>query len=335
MNKAKFLKFFIPLVLLIITEILFLNKNYNNHYITLKGDIYGTFYSIKYRSHTNFQEGIDSIFSSIDNAVSYFNPTSEISIFNKNGQFLHPSKIFLEQLNRARFYYQKTQGAFEPTLSPIIEAWGFGFRAGNKPTPSQVDSLLNLVSFEKNIYFNDTVVKAVKKNTTINLTAMGEGFTIDKIAKYLDTKKIQDYKVEIGGEIKCHGVNEKGEIWRIGIENPNFSLGKEENRILKIVKLDDAAISTSGSYRKFYLDSTGRRRPHIIDPKTGYPVSHNLLSASIKCKSAEKADAMATACMVLGLRKSIDLIKADSGLEGFLIYDDETNTLDTWKSENF
>lgn len=333
--KSKFIKIAVPLFIIVIASILYLNKQYNTHYITYKGNIYGTYFSIVYHSHRKLNEAIDSIFSTIDEAVSYYNPESEIQSFNRKGFLLNPSKIFLSQLRDSKIYFLKTNGAYDPTITPLVEAWGFGLGARQKIDKTEIDSLLQLVSFEKNIFFNDSVVKAVRKNTKLNLTAIGEGYTIDQISYFLDRKGIQDYKVEIGGEVKCKGLNPEDDIWKIGIENPFFSMGKEKDRLLAIIQLKDAAISTSGSYRKFYVDSLGRRRPHIINPKTGYPVTHSLLSASIKCKSAEKADAMATACMVLGRRKSIRLIKEDPELEGFLIYDNGSKRLHVWKSENF
>ncbi|TDN94977.1 ApbE family protein [Salegentibacter sp. 24] len=167
------------------------------------------------------------------------------------------------------------------------------------------------------------------------LRAIGEGYYINKIADFLNDKGVENYKVELGGEVKTRGYNGTGKLWKIGIENPYFSMGKEKDRFIHIITLKNTAISTSGSYRKFYLDSSGKRRPHIINPETGSPVDHSLLSVSIKCKNAEKADAMATACMVLGQKTAMEPIAEDREVEGLLIYDDNYNSLRLWKSEGF
>lgn len=333
--KSIIIKSLVIVTAIILGVIGYLNKNYNNKYVLEEGEIFGTYYSIEYQSHANYSKQIDSIFNRIDAAVSYYKEDSELNNFNKNGYLRNPSNIFLQQLKSSEKYFEQTNGAFEPTITPLIEIWGFGFDERKKVDSKQIDSLLSFVSLKNNIIFNDTMVTALRKNTTLNLTALGEGYTLNKIAEFLEKEGIDNYKVEIGGEVKCLGRNRKGEIWKIGIENPYFSMGKEEDRFIYITELNNTAISTSGSYRKFYVDSTGKRRPHIIDPKTGYPVDHTLLSASIKCPDAEKADALATACMVLGHEKAIELIQNDNEVEGFLMYDDESRSISVWKSEGF
>lgn len=333
--KSTVVKSLIILTAIILGIIGYLNKTYNNRYLLEEGEVFGTYYAIEYQSQTSYSKQIDSIFNRIDAAVSYYNEDSELNKFNKIGFLKNPSKVFLQQLKSSEKYFEQTKGAFEPTITPLAEIWGFGFDERKKVDSTQIDSLLPLVSFKKNIVFNDKSITAVMKNTKLNLTALGEGYTINSIAEFLEKKGIENYKVEIGGEVKCRGRNKKGEIWKIGIEDPYFSMGNEKDRFIYITELNNTAISTSGSYRKFYVDSTGKRRPHIIDPKTGYPVDHSLLSASIKCQDAEKADALATACMVLGQEKAIELIENDNELEGLLIFDDKSRSISVWKSEGF
>ncbi|MGB8704439.1 MAG: FAD:protein FMN transferase [Gillisia sp.] len=306
-----------------------------DHFIEDKGGVYGTYYSVVYESQVDYGSSFDSIFEKINNAVSSYLPGSEVSAFNNNGLLKHPSPIFYEQLKSADYYNRVTNGAFEPTLKTLIDVWGFGLKKRENIDSTRIDSLLKFVSFQKNISFNREAVKANKQGVTLSLTALGEGYTLNKIAAFLDKKGIKNYKVELGGELKCHGKNPEGEIWKIGIENPYYDSDNSQNELMGILKLNNSSLSTSGSYRKFYIDKNGRKRPHIIDPATGYPVTHNLLSVSIKCKDAEKADAFATACMVMGAEKAQKFISKNDEIEGFLIFENAEKKLKTWTSPGF
>lgn len=304
-------------------------------YIENKGGIYGTYYSIVYESEVDYNSSFDSIFQKINTSVSTYRPGSEISKFNKDGILKNPSTIFYEQLKNAAYYNRVTDGAFEPTLEPLIEVQGFGAKKRKEIDSVVVDSLLQLVSFQQYIRFNKKEVKANKKGVELSLTALGEGYTLNKIASFLDKKGIDNYKVELGGELKCKGINPDHKIWRIGIENPFYDLDKSEDQLIGVLKLHNSSLSTSGSYRKFYIDKNGRKRPHILNPKTGYPVMHSLLSVSIKCKDAEKADAFATACMVMGEVKAKQFIMKNEDIEGFLIYENSSKNIATWVSQDF
>jgi len=311
------------------------NCTHRSHFIENSGSVYGTYYSVVYESQEDYNNAFDSIFNQINNAVSNYQASSEISRFNTQGFLNNPSPVLLEQLKSAVYYHQITDGAFEPTLLPIIEVWGFGLQKRTEVDHSIIDSLLPLVSFTKNISFNKKFIKANKPGVQLSLTSMGEGYTLNKIASFLDHKGIENYKVELGGEVKCKGKNEDNKVWRIGISNPFYDLGKSPDQLTEIVILNNNSLSTSGSYRKYYIDENGRKKTHIIDPKTGYPVTHNLLSVSIKCPDAEKADALSTACMVMGLTKSKQFIRREKDIEGFLIFENDNKELETWASKNF
>lgn len=305
------------------------------HYRENKGEIFGTYFSVVYDSDSDYGASFDSIFNEVNMAINSYDRDSEISKFNQEGFLRNPSGIILAQLKKARKYHKITDGAFDPTLMPLIEAWGFGLEKRKTIDSTTIDTLLKLVSFSKNLSIGKEMVQGNRKGVKLDLSALGEGYTLDRIAEFLDDKNIEDYKIEIGGELKCKGVNPKGNIWRIGIANPYYDLGKSNKQMVDIVELNNTSLSTSGSYRKFYVDEQGNKRAHIIDPKTGFPVSHGLLSVSIKCKDAEKADAIATACMVLGPEKAKKLITETKDMEGLLVYEDANNKLKIWDSKGF
>lgn len=307
----------------------------NTHFTENKGSVFGTYYSIIYESDRSYASQFDSIFTEVNNAVSDYQNDSEISQLNRNGELNNPSEIVLDQLKSTSYYSKLTDGAFEPTLKPLIDAWGFGTQKRKSLTQAQVDSILNFVSFQDYVEYNDTFVKMKKDRVVLSLTALGEGYTLNQLAKFLSAKGVKNYKVEIGGEVKCKGNNSEGNIWRIGIQNPSYVEDNTKNQLLGIVTLHNTSLSTSGSYRKYYLDSLGEKKPHIIDPKTGYPVDHNLLSVSIKCEDAEKADAMATACMAMGTDKAKAFILSQEDIDGYLIFDSNKDSLETWSSPGF
>lgn len=292
----------------------------------------GTYYSIVYSSEENFQHEIDSILIDYSAAANSYDPSSEISAFNKTGKITYRSPYLFAMLTKAEAINDATTGAFDPTLMPLINAWGFGFSNRSEMDSAKVDSLLNLVSFS-NIRFDEREAVALKKGVMLDLSALGEGFGIDLIGGFLSKKGIENYKIEIGGEMLCKGLSPSERSWRIGIENPDYALSGED-RLMTVVALKNEALSTSGSYRKYFVDSTGTRQPHIISPKTGYPVQHGLLSASVKAKDCTTADAFATSCMVLGLEKAKELIESRDDLEAYFIYDRQ-GKLETWKSDGF
>ena len=299
-----------------------------------QGEVFGTYYRFQIDSDKDYSKQIDSIFNAIDKAVNSYVEYSEISKFNKEGFLLSPSPTFIEMLQKAKKYHNLSNGYFDPTLSSLINNWGFGFKNKEKMDSIKVDSLLKLVSFKKLLVIDTAKVKVLKKGVTIDLNAMGEGYALDAISSILDQSGVNNYMVEIGGEMKCKGLNQNGNIWKIGIENPTVSIDERGTSLMKIVKLKNVGISTSGNYRKFYTDSLGNKYSHIIDVMTGYPVQHNLLSASIISTSATKADALATACMSMGMEKAKYFIENDPDMEGFLIYSDDNN-LKSWQSSSF
>lgn len=302
----------------------------DQEYISLTGKTMGTYYSIQYQSDQNYSEAIDSILANFISAASTYDSTSEISEFNRTGFLNYRTPHLYKMLSIARRIHSETNGAFEPTLMPIINAYGFGYSKKQGVSDSLLDLLLTRVSFNL-IEFDKNNMKASLKNVQLDLSAMGEGYAIDLISDFLKSHRIKNYKVEIGGEMKCMGKNNKGEAWLIGIENPVNIKGN--TGLLGSVRLVDEAISTSGTARKFYMDEAGKKRSHIINPKTGRPIENSLVSVTIKSKNAVDADAFATACMVMGYDLAIRFIK-DKDLDAFITYE-ENGKLLSWQTPSF
>ncbi|MCH7410016.1 FAD:protein FMN transferase [Belliella sp. DSM 111904] len=298
-------------------------------YTLLEGEALGTYYQILYKSNENFSKEIELFFQDFNNAVNTYIPQSEISQFNQIGYWEFKSPLFPEMLFLSQKFVVNTDSLFDPTMMPLINAWGFGFSNRESLNEEKIDSIKSLIGFE-NLEFTDAFIKANKDGVMLDFSAMGEGFAIEKISEILISHGVEDFKVEIGGEMKCKGFNPDGKLWRIGIENPNSTV----NSLVAIVQLNDESLSTSGSYRKFFIDENGLKKPHIIDPRSGYPVDHQLLSASIKTKNAIRADVMATTCMIMGKDRAIELILNNSELEGFLVFIEDGETR-TWKSPLF
>ena len=295
-------------------------------YTTITGKTMGTYYSIQYRSTQNYQAQIDSILGDFISAASTYDSKSEISQFNRDGYVVFKSPHLFRMLTEAREIHRKTNGAFEPTLMPLINAYGFGYKKRIIPNQQIVDSLLSLVSFTY-LEFDSTKLVAVKKGVQLDLSAMGEGYAIELISGFLEQRKITDYKVEIGGEMKCKGKNPDGEYWLIGIQRPGT-----HHETMTSVRLRNEAISTSGSYRKFYTEN-GRHQSHIINPRSGRSVQNNLLSVTMRGKSAIEADAFATAGMVMGLDSVKDFVRRQK-VEAFVIYQENDKVL-SWHSGRF
>ncbi|WP_209331441.1 FAD:protein FMN transferase [Lunatimonas salinarum] len=327
MKKELYCPLFMGILILLL---LFLNslKDPEHSYILLEGEALGTYYQIHYQGENNLAPQVKSFFEDFNQSANTYVPDSEISIFNKNGLVdLGPNSFLPEMLTLSQLYLDKTNGAIDPTMMPLINAWGFGF--SNKATMNQlmVDSLLTLVSIQ-NVEIEQNRLISKIPGAMLDFSAMGEGFAIDKLSEILISNGVENFKVEIGGEMRCKGLNPTGEIWRIGIESP-YPTGP---KLLHITLLDDQALSTSGNYRKYYIDEMGKKRVHIIDPKSGYPVSHNLLSATIKAKTALEADIFATACMIWGPEKARLFIENNNSIEGFLVYE-ENSEMKTWTSK--
>lgn len=275
-------------------------------------------YTVKYLSSsgTSFQTEVDSILSSFNQSLSTYIPDSEISRFNQTDSLAFESGFFYPVLVASREVYEITGGAFDPTVGPLVNAWGFG--PGKTPTAdtARIDSLMALVGFD-GIRFTDTYVVKETPGMYLDFSAVAKGYAVDLVGNFLSLKGVQNYMVEIGGEVVCRGKNERGELWLIGVDNPD--LDAVSRNISATVYVENRAMATSGNYRNFY-EKGGIKYAHTIDPATGRPVQHSLLSASVFAADCMTADALATACMVMGVEKSVRLMESNPALDAIFIY---------------
>ena len=236
--------------------------------------------------------------------------------------------MFVHVFRLSKEISENTQGAFDITVAPLVNAWGFGFKNESHITPTQIDSLLQFVGFRKIDFINGKIVKQDPR-VILDCSAVAKGYGSDVIAQTFDRKGIANYMVEIGGEIVVKGVNPKGEKWKVGINKPvEDSLGTAGG-VQTILNLTDVAVATSGNYRNFYYRD-GKKYAHTIDPHSGYPVQHSILSSTVLAKDCATADAYATAFMVLGLDASKEVLEAHPEIQAYFIYADEKGENQTY-----
>lgn len=294
------------------------------NYVANEGTVYGTIYHIKYESPRakNFHDSIIAEMERFDNSLSTYNPNSTISKINRNDPDVKVDAFFKKCFLAAKEISENTNGAFDITVAPLVNAWDFGFfKYKEKVTQELIDSLLETVGYNTIRLEGDKVIKD-NPGTMLDASAIAKGLSVDVVAEFLKEKGCKNYMVEIGGEVVAKGVNHKGRKWRIGINKPQENAFFAEQDLQAIVELSDKALATSGNYRNFYIED-GKKYAHTIDPKSGYPVQHSLLSATVLAKDCMVADAYATAFMVMGLEKAFDIAKDNLQLEAYFIYADE------------
>ena len=301
--------------------------------VVLQGLAQGSYYAITYFDDEgrDFQREIDSIFHAIDLSVNLWVDSSVISKVNRN-EDVALDKIFIDNFNLAQEAARLSDGYFDPTIAPIVAAWGFSYKNGDSITPQRIDSLRALVDYRKVRIDNGKVVKD-DPNITLDFNAIAQGYTSDLIAAFLDSKGIRNYLVDTGGEIMARGGKPDGKPWIVGIEKPADNWDSE--RVVQTrVALRDKGLVTSGSTRK-YIERNGKRYSHSIDPKTGYPVEHNVLSVTVLAENSAWADALASICMVMGMEKSLPLVESMDGVEAYYIFQNENGALEIFATEGF
>ena len=280
----------------------------------------------------DFQEEINKKFEKYNMSFSTYEKESVISKINNN-QEVELTDEFISCYNRSMEISEITKGAFDITAGPMVNAWGFGPEAKSKMNQEKVDSLIEITGYLKIQLKNGKITKE-NPGMKLDMSAIAKGFTSDLIASFLIEKGCPNYLVEIGGEVVAKGVNEKGRTWTIGISKPDEDLLVSNTELQAKVKLPDNALATSGNYRNFY-EEDGKKYAHTIDPKTGYPVQHSLLSATVLARDCMTADAFATAFMVMGLESGIEIARSIPEIEVFFIYADENGNNRIYMSEGF
>lgn len=311
----------VPLLFVIVLFlVVFLrNSGSDTKLIMLQGKTMGPIeYHVKYLSSDgiSYQGEVDSLLAAFNQALSTYVPTSEISRFNQSDSLVFETGFMLPVLEASQYIHEITKGAFDPTVGPLVNAWGFGPNKQPSADTAKVDSLLNLVGFHK-IRFTSTYVTKGVSGMYLDFSAVAKGYAVDLVGNYLASKSVENFMVEIGGEVTCRGKNERGELWLIGVNNPDPDTDNEG--VAATVGLDNRAMATSGNYRNFYV-LDGKKYAHTIDPASGRPVQHSLLSATVFASDCMTADALATACMVMGVEKSTALFEAHKELDAILIF---------------
>ena len=281
-----------------------------------EGKVFGTYYSIQYEATADLSDSIQAAFTAFDNSLSMFNPRSVISAVNSNRDTLTDT-AFETMWAEAERVNTLSDGAFDITVAPLVNLWGFGFKHRDNVSSDQVDSARALVGFNR-VQLVDHRVSKADPRMMLDAGAVAKGQSCDMIAALLDRQGSENYLVEIGGEIVSRGHNSKGQPWHVGITRPQDDITGEKNDLQEILAVHDICMATSGNYRNFYYDGE-QKRSHTIDPRTGYPVQHSLLSATVVSSTCMRADALATACMVLGADRALDMIAAAEDAACYLI----------------
>ena len=308
--KAK--KSFIWLGILLLATIWILVRKNNVPYHSINGLVFGTIYNITYQYDGDLKSEIEAELKRFDGSLSPFNDTSIISRINRNEEIVTDS-FFQTCFNRSMEISEETNGAFDITIAPLANVWGFGFKKGEFPDSMKIDSLLQITDYKKVKLVDGRVVKEDPR-IMLSCSAVAKGYSVDVVARLLEKKGIQNYMVDIGGEIVAKGKNSRNGLWRIGINKPIDDSLSVNQEIQTILELSDAGLATSGNYRNFYYKD-GKKYAHTIDPRTGYPVQHNILSATVIAEDCMTADALATAFMVMGLEEASAFANAHPAID--------------------
>ena len=326
------------LFLLFVIAQLLVSCNGRNVQHSFEGEALGTSYHIKYYSEENipFQKGLDSIIESINNSMSTYRKNSDISRINDGDSSIVVDQNFRKVLEQSSKIYQESNGFFDPTVGNLVNAYGFGPDTKKvKLSAFAIDSMLRYVGLNKVKINSDNTISKQNSNIYLDFNAIAKGYTVDVIANYLNSYGIDDYLIEVGGELVAKGINQgSGEAWVVAIDDP---LQKEGNRVFKAtLYLKDRGMATSGNYRKFRLDSsTGLRYVHTINPITGRSEKSNLLSASVLAKNCALADGYATAFMALGLERSQEMLSRIKDVDVYFIYAEENKEVKVFSTAGF
>ena len=318
MNKKKLIWQVPVLILLIVGTVVILKKQ--PPFRTNEGLVFGTVYKITYQHADDLHIDIKKALAEVDNALSPYNPSSIITRINQNRDTTLNAH-FTHVFTLAQRVSEETDGAFDITVAPMVNAWGFGFKHAIEISPEAIDSLKEVVGYQK-IAIEGDKVKKTDERVMLDCSSIAKGYGVDIVARALDKKGVQHYMVDIGGEVVVKGKNPRMKTWRIGINKPvedSLSINQELQTILEVSGI---GMATSGNYRKFYYKD-GKRYAHTIDPRLGQPVQHNILSATVVAADCTTADAYATAFMVMGLEKSMEFCNKHPELNAYFICDGE------------
>ena len=316
--------------------LLLLHDTPKKQYFHHQGNIFGTYYNIRYEATEDLHDSIKHRLQEFDYSLSMFNPQSVISRINRNDS-VTTDELFNTMFHEAMAISQLSDGAFDITVRPLVNAWGFGTKSQEPRAKSQdinLDSIKAFVGYDKIILEGHHLLKSDPR-TTLDASAIAKGYACDVVADLLREKGCENLLVDIGGEVVLQGGNDKGNAWRVGITRPTIDATGAEKELQEVIASNNLCMATSGNYLQYYFVD-GQRRSHTIDPRTGYPVHHSLLSATVAASSCMRADALATACMVLGEEEALQMIEKTTDAACYLIIADcDTIRITTSKGWQF
>lgn len=304
-----------------------------NQKIQFSGKAQGTYYAVTYYDSRgrDFRSSIDSLLTEFDNTASLWVDTSVIRRVNAN-ENMCVNPLFADLFAKSQGISKATDGYFDITVGKLVNAWGFGFSEAANVDAAVIDSLKQYVGYDKLAIHNDTLLVKENPCTELDFNAIAQGYSVDMVGDFLKSKGVQNFLVDIGGEVLAYGSKPDGGRWMVGIEKPAQNKYSTQEVDVKIA-LTDKSVVTSGNYRKYY-EADGVKYSHTIDPFTGYPVKHTLLSVSVVALEAWEADAMATAFMVMGLEKALEFLENTDKYEAYFIYT-ENGDYKTYSTKGF
>ena len=319
------------LTLLIIGTVLIIRQQHNMPYQRYSDFVFGTTFTVTYQCDSDMSQSIKAELMKVDYSLSPFNKESVITAINNN-EDVKPDKMFMDVFQLAMDVSRETDGAFDITVAPLVNAGGFGFKSGEKPTARQVDSLRQIIGYQK-ITVDHGKIRKQDPRMMLDCSAIAKGYGTDVVANFLRQRGVKNFMVEIGGEVVTCGVNPERVPWKVGVIKPEDDSLSVSHELQTILNVTDIAMATSGNYRNFYYQG-GKKYAHTIDPKTGYPVQHNILSATVLAKTCALADAYATSFMVMGLDKAQKVLEQHPELMVYFIYDDGQGKNAVWFSQS-
>ena len=304
--------------------------NEHGAWLRISGFTQGTTYNITYLDpdSIDYQESIEALLREFDQSLSTYIPNSLISRMNQGMSDVRADDYFRNCFRAAAEVYDATEGAFDITIAPVVNAWGFGFTERSRVDPELIDSLLQYVGMDKVSLRQNRLVRE-RDGIMLDMNAIAQGYAVDVVAEFFESRNIDHYLVEIGGEVRTKGLNRFGLDWRIGIDKPIDGLQIPGVQMQAVVQISGKSLATSGNYRRFY-EENGIKYSHTIDPSTGYPVQHGLLSATVVAGDCMHADAYATAFMVMGYEKARTFLEEHTDLDAYLIYNDNEGEYRVW-----
>lgn len=333
----------ISLIIFLLWGVWYYNKYYGGEssipYQKSSGMVWTTQYHITYQSEKLFDDSIKAVFDAVNNCASMFNKNSLVAKINNN-ECTEVDSMFVALYRCSEKVNKDTEGAFDPTVSPLMKLWGFVEKTGTMPKRSEVDSIRAFVGLNKTTLTVDNEIQKEDSRTSFDFSAIAKGYACDEVGRMLERNGVNNYLVEVGGEIVLNGQNPNGSEWNVSVDSPTerynemLTDNRKANEGLVILRMSSGAVATSGNYRNFKMID-GKKVVHTMNPRTGYPEDSDLLSVTIVAKNCMVADAYATACMVMGLNRSKAFLEGNDELGGFLVYAAEGDSLMVWDNERF